>query len=63
MASIGPTGTAQCPECKAPITFPASADHTSKTEVTLSIDPAPIRDHLATHLTRTTLKLPLTARG
>jgi phage FluMu protein Com len=62
MASCGTSATVQCPECKELVVFPATARHTGKTTVSVTIDPAPIRDHLASHEARFTMELPPTAR-
>jgi hypothetical protein len=44
------------------VTYPIRVRHLSTTKIGVSIDPAPIRDHLATHEARFTLELPPTAR-
>jgi hypothetical protein len=62
MASGNTTGIVQCPECKEPVTYPVRVRHLSTTKIGVSIDPAPIRDHLATHEARFALELPPTAR-
>jgi hypothetical protein len=62
VASGNTTGIVQCPACKEPVTYPVRVRHLSKTEIGVSIDPAPIREHMATHEARFTLELPPTAR-
>jgi hypothetical protein len=62
MASGNTMGTVQCPECKEPVTYPVRVRHLSKTTLGVSIDPTPIRDHLASHEARFSTELPPTAR-
>lgn len=62
MASGSTTGTVQCPECKEPVTYPVRVRHLSKTKIGITIDPTPIREHIASHEARFTTELPPTAR-
>lgn len=63
MADGNTTGTAQCPECKEPVTYAVQVRHLSKTKIGVTIDPAPIREHVASHQARLTTDLPPTARS
>jgi hypothetical protein len=62
MASGNTTGTVQCPQCNEPVTYPVHVRHLGKAKIGVSIDPAPIREHLATHKASFTRELPPTAR-
>lgn len=62
MASGEITSTVQCPECKEQVVFPVSARHVTNTEVRLSADLAPVREHAASHEARFTAEQPPTAR-
>lgn len=62
MADGNTTGAVQCPVCKEPVTYPVQVRHLSKTKIGVTIDPAPIREHLARHEARFTTGLPPTAR-
>ncbi|PAZ15667.1 hypothetical protein CLM62_12790 [Streptomyces sp. SA15] len=62
MASGDTTGTAQCPECHESVEFPVRARHRSRTEVEVSVDLDPVREHVASHAARYVTELPPTAR-
>jgi hypothetical protein len=62
MASGQTTGTVQCPECSEPVTFPVTAQHRSRTEMTVHVDLDPVREHVASHRAPLTTELPPTAR-
>jgi hypothetical protein len=61
MASGNTTGRAVCPVCTEPIAFPVNAAYLSKTEVAVSVDLAPVNEHLASHQASLTTELPAPA--
>jgi hypothetical protein len=62
MASGDTTATVQCPECKEPVTFSVRLRHRSNTEVAVSVDLAPVHDHIASHQPQVTTEPPVTVR-
>jgi hypothetical protein len=62
MASGNTMGTVQCPECKALVAYPVRVRHLSTTKIGVSIDPTPIREHVATHEGHFTTAPPPTTR-
>lgn len=54
--------TVQCPECKTPLTLPVRLRFRTTTEIAVSIDLAPLREHVASHEARIVTELPPTAR-
>jgi hypothetical protein len=61
MASGNTTGTAVCPVCQEPLSFPVNAAYLSNTEVAVSVDLSPVSGHLATHQASVTTDLPAPA--
>jgi len=62
MATSTTTSTVRCPECDERVEFLVTARHLSKTKVAVSIDLAPVREHVASHQARIVTELPITAR-
>ncbi|MFM9593349.1 hypothetical protein ACKI1O_28675 [Streptomyces scabiei] len=62
MASGETTGTAKCPVCEQPVTYPVRLRHRTRTEAEVAFDLAPVREHMAGHEASFTTELPPTAR-